>query len=184
MKATRSSRAVALAFGSASFLAASAACAQTTADTARQTGAEVAPQGGIDEIIVTANKRAQSASDVGLSITTLSSDVIARRKIEDPFDVANLVPALSVSRVGTSSTTVYTLRGIGFNSAFLGASPTVAVYVDEVPLTYPAMTQGAVLDLERLEVYKGPQGILFGQNSTAGAINFIAPSLPTPSRRA
>lgn len=146
-----------------SFLSLSAAVAQTNnVDT------------GLDEIIVTAQKRAQSASDVGLSITSLNAEQLERRGVDDPFEVAKLVPALSVSRVGTSATTVYTLRGIGFNSAFLGASPTVAVYVDEVPLAYPAMTQGAVLDLERLEVYKGPQGIFFGQNSTAGAINFIA----------
>lgn len=129
---------------------------------------------GIQEIIVTATKRAQSANDVGLSISTVDADTLSRRKIDDPIEVARLVPALSVTPTGTSSSTVYTLRGIGFNSNFLGASPTVAVYVDEVPLTYPAMTQGAVLDLERVEVYKGPQGILFGQNSTAGAVNFIA----------
>ncbi|MGE4303661.1 MAG: TonB-dependent receptor [Novosphingobium sp.] len=129
---------------------------------------------GIQEIIVTAQKRAQSASDVGLSITTVGGDLLARRRVDDPYEVAKLVPALSVSNVGNAATATYTLRGIGFNSASLGASPTVSIYVDEVPLAYPAMTQGAVLDLERIEVYKGPQGTLFGQNATAGAINFIA----------
>ncbi len=139
-----------------------------------QTDAGDAGGSGLGEIVVTAQKREQSTNDVGLSITSLSGELLERRDVADPFDVAKLVPALSVSRVGTSATTVFTLRGIGFNSAFLGASPTVAVYVDEVPLAYPAMTQGAVLDLDRLEVYKGPQGIFFGQNATAGAINFIA----------
>src|SRR3546814_1674254 len=66
------------------------------------------------------------------------------------------------------------LRGVGFNDYTLGASPAVSVYVDQVPLASSAFTQGASLDLERVEVLKGPQGILFGQNSTGGAINYIA----------
>src|SRR3546814_16373897 len=71
-------------------------------------------------------------------------------------------------------TPLYTLRGVGFNDYTLGASPAVSVYVDQVPLAFSAFTQGASLDLERVEVLKGPQGILFGQNSTGGAINYIA----------
>ncbi|MDW3355843.1 Plug domain-containing protein, partial [Escherichia coli] len=69
-------------------------------------------------------------------------------------------------------TPLFTIRGVGFNDYTLGASPAVSVYVDQVPLTYSAYTQGATLDLERVEVLKGPQGILFGQNSTGGAINY------------
>jgi outer membrane receptor protein involved in Fe transport len=69
---------------------------------------------------------------------------------------------------------VYTLRGVGFNSQNFSAPPTVSVSVDEVPLQYPAMTQGAILDLARVEVLKGPQGTLFGQNSTGGQINYVA----------
>src|SRR3546814_13818566 len=63
-------------------------------------------------------------------------------------------------------TPLYTLRGVGFNDYTLGASPAVSVYVDQVPLAFSAFTQGASLDLERVEVLKGPQGILFGQNYT------------------
>lgn len=138
---------------------------------------------GLEEIIVTAEKRAKSANDVGLSITTVTSDEILRRGVTDLHDVAKLVPSLSVNDIGNSANTSYTLRGIGFNSASLGAAPTVSVYVDEIPLAYAAMANGAIIDLERLEVYKGPQGTLFGQNSTAGAINFIA-AKPTNVLRA
>ncbi|MET0988793.1 MAG: TonB-dependent receptor plug domain-containing protein, partial [Steroidobacteraceae bacterium] len=66
------------------------------------------------------------------------------------------------------------MRGIGFNESSLGAKPNVSVYVDEVPLAFPIVTAGAALDLERVEILKGPQGTLFGQNSTGGAISYIA----------
>lgn len=128
----------------------------------------------LPDIVVTAQKRQQSANDVGLSITTLDADTISRRGVVDAYDLVKVVPGLSVANAGNGATLVYTLRGIGFNSSNLGATPTVSVYTDEIALPYPVMTQGAALDLERVEVLKGPQGTLFGQNSTAGAINYIA----------
>jgi iron complex outermembrane receptor protein len=66
------------------------------------------------------------------------------------------------------------LRGVGFYETTLAAYPDVSVYVDQVPLPFPVLTSNVGLDLERVEVLKGPQGILFGQNSTGGAINYIA----------
>jgi outer membrane receptor protein involved in Fe transport len=69
---------------------------------------------------------------------------------------------------------VYTLRGVGFYESSLSAAPTVAVYTDEVPLPFSAMTKAAALDVERVEVLKGPQGTLFGNNTTGGAINYVA----------
>lgn len=72
------------------------------------------------------------------------------------------------------STPVYTIRGVGLFENSLAAAPAVTTYVDQVPVPFPTMTTGTTLDLERVEVLKGPQGTLFGQNSTGGAINFIA----------
>ena len=66
------------------------------------------------------------------------------------------------------------LRGIGFNESSLGVYPAVSVYVDQVPLSFPVLASHSAYDLERIEVLKGPQGTLFGQNSTGGAINYIA----------
>ncbi len=129
---------------------------------------------GMPEIVVTAQKREQAASDVGLSIVTVGEEALERRDITSAQDLVKIVPGLSVSGTGNGATVVYTLRGVGFNSANLGATSAVAVYVDEVPLAYPVMTQGIGLDLKRVEAYKGPQGTLFGQNSTGGAINYIA----------
>ncbi|WP_068072429.1 TonB-dependent receptor [Novosphingobium lentum] len=126
------------------------------------------------EIVVTAQKRAQSTTDVGLSIVSVGNEELSRKGIESAQDLVKIVPGLSVSDAGNGATVVYTLRGIGFNSSNLGATSAVAVYVDEVPLSYPVMSLGVGIDLQRVEVYKGPQGTVFGQNSTGGAINYIA----------
>lgn len=125
------------------------------------------------EIIVTANKREQSINDVGLAITALSGSALESKGIASSQDLAKVVPALTVASAA-DGTPVYTLRGVGFNSSNLGAQPTVSVYLDQAALPYGPMTQGPLFDLERLEVLKGPQGTLFGQNSTGGAINYIA----------
>jgi outer membrane receptor protein involved in Fe transport len=68
---------------------------------------------------------------------------------------------------------IYTLRGVGFNDIALGGRPTVSIYTDEAPVPFAIETRGVDLDLERVEVLKGPQGTLFGQNATGGAINYI-----------
>jgi iron complex outermembrane recepter protein len=147
--------------------ATSAAQAQSNPDAAQESETQ------LDEIVVTAQKREQDPNDVGLSITAVSGDTLADRGITDPADLARIVPGFTYTRSQFDFPT-YTLRGVGYYESSLAASPTVSVYVDEVPLPFPAMTRGAQFDLERVEVLKGPQGILFGQNSTGGAINYIA----------
>ncbi len=124
------------------------------------------------EIVVTANKRAQSINDVGLSITAETGDTLLQRGISSPTDLGKIVPGLTV-QPSPFNTPVYTLRGVGFYETTLSAAPTVAVYTDEVALPFSATTRGAAFDIERVEVLKGPQGTLFGQNTTGGAINYI-----------
>ncbi|WP_374410069.1 TonB-dependent receptor [Novosphingobium colocasiae] len=122
---------------------------------------------------MTAQKREQSINDVGMTITALGADTLATQGIRSLDDLARSVPGLSFA--GTDyGTPVFTLRGVGFYDSSLAGYPTTSVYVDEVPLAFPVLTTHANLDLERVEVLKGPQGTLFGQNSTGGAINFIA----------
>jgi len=126
-----------------------------------------------DVITVTAQKREQSVDDVGMSIDAFSGDQLRERGVSDPRDLIKLVPGFTYTRSQFDQPT-YTIRGVGYYESSLAAGPTVSVYVDQVPLPYPSMTRGAILDLERVEVLKGPQGTLFGQNSTGGAINYIA----------
>ena len=126
-----------------------------------------------DDIIVTANKREQSANKVGITITALGGEELARRQISSLSDVANAVPGLVFSP-STANTPIFTLRGVGFNEKALGVYPAVSVYMDQIPLPFPVLASHAAFDLERIEVLKGPQGTLFGQNATGGAINYIA----------
>lgn len=137
------------------------------------------PQPQNDEIIVTANKRAEGINRVGLTIAALSGEELANKRIVSLEDVAAAVPGLAFAS-STTNTPILTLRGVGFNESSLGVYPAVSVYIDQAPLSFPVMASHAAYDLERIEVLKGPQGTLFGQNSTGGAINYIV-AKPTSS---
>ncbi len=128
---------------------------------------------GIADIVVTAQKRSESLNKVGLTISALSADDLARQRVSTLADVAAAVPGLSYN-VSSNNTPVFTLRGIGFYETSIAAYPTVSVYLDEIPLPLPILSTLTAFDLERIEVLKGPQGTLFGQNSTGGAVNYIA----------
>jgi iron complex outermembrane recepter protein len=136
-------------------------------------------QGGLAEIVVTAQKRSESINKVGLAISALSGDTLRDLNIHSVQDLTQVVPGLTYA-ASLLDTPVYSLRGVGFYETTLAAYPDVSVYVDQVPLPFPVLTRNVGLDLERVEVLKGPQGILFGMNSTGGAINYIA-AKPTDS---
>lgn len=140
------------------------AYAQDTADQASEPDANT--------IIVTANKREQALNDVGLTITAATSESLIERGIRGPDDLAKLVPGFTFTQ-SLYSTPVYTLRGIGLYDATFGAAPSVSIYSDEIPRNVPVMSDALDLDVARLEVLKGPQGTLFGQSSTGGAINYV-----------
>jgi iron complex outermembrane receptor protein len=168
---------------SASALASSAALAQTMAptpnDASPQPGsvavsppATVAPADSLD-IVVTANKRSERLSRVPISVTAATGEQLANLGISRPQDLEKITPGLTFTQSNYGAS-VFTLRGVGGFVEALGFAPTVSVYVDQVPLPFSRLTEGASLDPERVEVLKGPQGTLFGQNSTGGAINYIA----------
>lgn len=127
----------------------------------------------IEEIVVTAQKREENINDVGMSIQAATGEKLNDLGITDTGDLYKVVTGFN-SNVTYYGTQVYTIRGVGFQDTALASSPTVSVYLDEMPLPFSAMTQGLVLDLQRVEVLKGPQGTLFGQNATGGAVNYIA----------
>ena len=94
-------------------------------------------------------------------------------RLQDTTDLALAIPGLTFADSGIS-TPVYTLRGVGFSEDAVQATATVGVYNDQVGVPFPIMSKGLLMDQERVEVLKGPQGTLFGRNSTGGAINYIA----------
>ncbi len=125
------------------------------------------------DIVVTANKREQSLNKVGLTVTAFSAQQLTERRVNSLQDLAAAIPGLAFAP-SANNTPILTLRGVGFNESSLGVYPAVSVYVDQAPLPFPVLASHATFDLERVEVLKGPQGTLFGQNSTGGAINYIA----------
>lgn len=124
-------------------------------------------------VVVTAHKREQDANSVGMSITAATGDALRTRGIDGVQDLTRLVPGLTIQHSAFNSTS-FTLRGVGFFNSDLATPAAVTVYVDEAPLPFPAMTKLAAFDIARVEVLKGPQGTLFGQNATGGAVNYIA----------
>lgn len=127
----------------------------------------------IEELVVTAQKREESVNDVGMSIQAASGETLQKRGVQDTSDLQKLVPGFQ-STPTSVGTYVFTIRGVGFQDTSLAGNPTVSIYVDEAPLPFSVITPGATLDLERVEVLKGPQGTLFGNNATGGAINYVA----------
>jgi iron complex outermembrane recepter protein len=143
-----------------------------SADAPQAAGAQTSSS-ELDEIVVTANKREQNLNDVGQTITAVGAQALQERRVMSLEDVANLVPGL-IYTPSTTNTPIFTLRGVGFNENSLGVYPAVSIYMDQVPLNFGPLAEHSAYDLERVEVLKGPQGTLFGENSTGGAINYIA----------
>jgi outer membrane receptor protein involved in Fe transport len=140
------------------------------------------PSATVGEVIVTARKREEAINTVPMSINAVSGAQLAIKGIERTTDLGRVVPGFTytTSQVGTP---IYTLRGVGFVDISMGGRPTVGVYTDQAPIPFTIETLGGNFDLERIEVLKGPQGTLYGQNSTGGAINLIA-AKPTDSFQA
>ena len=136
------------------------------------TSEEVTP-GQLEEVIVTAQKRSERIQDVPMSITAASRDELSKEGVFSPADLEKVAPGFTY-RQSQNGTPVYAIRGIGFYSEQAAVAPTVTIYQDQTPLPYARMAEGVGMDVERVEVLKGPQGTLFGQNSTAGAVNYIA----------
>jgi outer membrane receptor protein involved in Fe transport len=127
----------------------------------------------LTEIVVTAQKREQRIDDVGATIQAATGQQLLDEGVRDPKDLSKIVPGFTYTQ-SPYSTPVYTLRGIGTYAYNYAVSPAVAIYQDQVPLPYPTMAVATGLDVQRVEVLKGPQGTLFGQSATGGAINYIA----------
>lgn len=150
------------------------ACALATpavADEAQTpTGAD-APQGGLQEIVVTARKRVESAQDVPVAVTVLSAEQIAQKDLTSLEKIASSTPNFSVGRASNGSGATLTLRGIGSSATSIGIEQSVAVVVDGVYYGQGRVINEGFFDLARLEILKGPQALFFGKNATAGVVS-------------
>jgi iron complex outermembrane recepter protein len=144
-------------------------------------GSSAAPTStGLEEIVVTAQRRAETAQRAAIAIAVVSGDSVAKAGISKSSDLGNLVPAVQIANNGGSNTSFF-LRGVGAFTSNSYTDPTIAFNYDGVYVGRPAGTSGVFYDLERVEVLKGPQGTLYGRNATGGAIN-VLPAKPEIGR--
>ncbi len=134
--------------------------------------AEAAPSFAIEEIVVTAQKRAQNVQDVPISITALSEQALEKRGIDNPQDLQSFVPGLTFGETVQGKPQL-TLRGVGTENATIGGDPGVALHIDGHYIQEPSYLTRDFFDLARVEVLRGPQGTLYGRNSIGGTINII-----------
>ena len=127
------------------------------------------PSDSLEEIQVTAQRRSQSILSVPLSITAESGDQLQAAGIQDITDLELITPGMNVSD-SSGYTQVY-IRGVG-NSIFVGADPSVATFIDDVPRIYGSMVNNFI-DVQRVEILKGAQGGLYGRNATGGVVNIL-----------
>lgn len=135
--------------------------------------APVANSAEIEKIQITAQKRTQSINEVGVTTTAFNGEMLEELGIESAVDLGDHTPGLVAVNSTSGSTPIFAIRGIGLDDFSPNNTSGVGVYTDEVFASSPAYLGGQLFDIERVEVLKGPQGTLYGKNTTGGAINFI-----------
>ena len=153
------------------------AIAQAAAAQASETPAAAAPKvtAGTDgDIVVTARRRAETLRDVPIAISAISGAQLDASGIHDIVAVAQSVPNLSLKASrGTNSTLTAFIRGVGQQDPVAGFESGVGLYLDDVYLNRPQAAVLDVIDVERIEVLRGPQGTLYGRNTIGGAVKYV-----------
>ena len=165
----RTTSSLAIAVGS--LACASPAFAQ---DTATSQAEAVVPDDSLGEIVVTAQRREQRADDVGVTINVLTGSDLKAAGTQSIVDLAAITPNVQIKNVLANSVVNVSIRGIGLNDYAANNNPAAGMYVDNVYLVSPAMLSFGLFDIDRVEILKGPQGDLYGRNTTAGAVNIIS----------
>src|SRR5262245_39027972 len=126
---------------------------------------------GLEAIVVTAQKRSEDVQDVAMAVAAFDADALRDAGVTDAMQLQTVVPSLTYNATGYQAQPF--LRGIGTRQSTVGLEPSVATYIDDryVPRPFAAMFD--MLDVERVEVLKGPEAVLYGRNAAAGAIRAI-----------
>jgi len=128
---------------------------------------------GLGDIVVTAQRRSESLQRVPLAATAISAVQLQQKGVTSLLDIPNVAPNLNIETPYGNVAPEITLRGVGSASFNENTETTVAIYLDDVVLNAPSTKLGQMFDLSRVEVLRGPQGTLYGKNSTGGAINLV-----------
>ncbi len=138
---------------------------------------------GLPTMTVTAERREQSAQRTAVSVTTLTGTQLTERGVRGTSDLTIVTPSLQVEPAFGGAQLQFRLRGVGFSDYAVNNSGTVALYLDDVALPFPVQAPSMLFDLARVEVLRGPQGTLYGRNSTGGAVKLVS-ARPTRTREA
>lgn len=128
---------------------------------------------GIEKIMVTAQRKAESMQEVGIAISAFSEDDLKDMGVTQPVDIAAQTPALFIKNGIGSANPYISIRNVGQSLFVTNASQPVGMYMNDINLSYTNLMSMPLFDIERVEVLKGPQGTLFGRNSTAGALSIF-----------
>ena len=126
----------------------------------------------LEEVIVTAQKRAESAQDVPIAITAFDEEAMKAKQITGFADMRFTAPNVTYSKQNFADTN-FQIRGVGTNLIAASSDHGVGIHVNEVPLIYPRLFETEYFDVEQVAVLRGPQGTLYGRNSTGGAVNMV-----------
>ncbi|NJS14101.1 MAG: Plug domain-containing protein, partial [Sphingopyxis sp.] len=127
---------------------------------------------GLEDIVVTAQRREESAQDVPIALSAFSAAELERRNVTDALALTQYVPNLiATNNTGLSTANTYYIRGIGDGESLASKDPPVGTYIDDIYFSRQSTNNFAYFDIERIEVLRGPQGTLFGRNTTGGAVN-------------
>ena len=128
---------------------------------------------GLEEIIVTANKREESIQEVPISVTAFTSEFFKEAGVTSLAGLEQYTPSLKITQGTDSNSTSIRIRGIGSVGTNAGIDPSVGVFIDGVYQGRAGMSIGDLIDIQRVEILRGPQGTLYGKNTAAGAISII-----------
>lgn len=128
---------------------------------------------GLQEIVVTAERRSESLTRTPLAVSVLSQSDLTSAGISATKDLTQSVPNLQIAVNGAGDSVVINLRGVQSSNAFSIGDPAVALYTNGISIPAPTGLNGGLYDLSRIEVLRGPQGTLYGKNATAGSLNII-----------
>lgn len=137
----------------------------------------------LQEVTVTAERRSENLQDVPIAVTAFTAEQLERRQVVSLVDIAKDVPNLvGHNNVGLNTATVVFLRGVGSTQSFATVDTTVGFYVDDVYIARQNANNFSLFDVERVEVLRGPQGTLYGRNTSGGAIKVVTQRRHATSR--
>src|SRR5437899_3216915 len=125
----------------------------------------------LEEVIVTGSKRPENVQDVPASVLVATAAAMERQNIRDFDDLVHIAPSLTITKTSQPANNSINIRGIGTYAYSIATEPSVAVVIDDIPQSFQAAAFAALVDVQQIEILRGPQNTLFGKSASAGLVN-------------